>query len=106
MIRLLVWTALACLLCKWATRRWPWELAGFDLGRWEPGGRSARSAADARARALLGVSAQASRTEIIEAHKRLVALVHPDRGGTGEQVHEANAARDLLLARLNAPTDS
>ncbi|HEY6869707.1 MAG TPA: molecular chaperone DnaJ [Novosphingobium sp.] len=100
MARLLVWCAIACLLCKWTTGRWPWELAG-----WELGGRSARSAAEARARALLGVSPRANRTEIIEAHKRLVAMVHPDRGGTGEQVHEANAARDLLLARLNAPTE-
>ena len=27
-------------------------------------------------------------------------MVHPDRGGTAEQVHEANAARDLLLDEL------
>jgi len=27
-------------------------------------------------------------------------MVHPDRGGTNEQVHEANAARDLLLDEL------
>jgi hypothetical protein len=27
-------------------------------------------------------------------------VVHPDRGGTSDQVHEANAARDLLLAEL------
>jgi hypothetical protein len=26
--------------------------------------------------------------------------VHPDRGGTSDAVHEANAARDLLLARI------
>lgn len=100
MIRLLVWTALACLLCKWATRRWPWELAGWELGR-----RSDRSTTEDKARALLGVSNEANRTEILEAHKRLVAMVHPDRGGTGEQVHEANAARDLLLARLTAPME-
>jgi len=24
-------------------------------------------------------------------------MVHPDRGGSNEQVHEANAARDLLF---------
>ncbi len=44
--------------------------------------------------------ADASRAEIIEAHRRLVAMVHPDRGGTNDQVHEANAARDLLLDEL------
>jgi len=30
----------------------------------------------------------------------LIAMVHPDRGGTNGQVHEANAARDLLLDDL------
>ncbi len=30
----------------------------------------------------------------------MIAQVHPDRGGSNEQVHAANAARDLLLARL------
>jgi curved DNA-binding protein CbpA len=53
-----------------------------------------------RARALLGVSPSASREEVIVAHRQLVALVHPDRGGSDAQVHEANAARDLLLERL------
>jgi len=36
----------------------------------------------------------------LEAHRRLITMVHPDRGGTNEQVHEANAARDLLLDEL------
>jgi DnaJ homolog subfamily C member 19 len=37
------------------------------------------------------------------AHRRLIARIHPDRGGSTEQVHEANAARDLLLRTL--PSD-
>lgn len=95
MARLLILLLLASLACRAMTGRWPWQLLG-----WEPGGRSARSGAEGRARALLGLRAGAGRAEILEAHKRLVAVVHPDRGGTNEQVHEANAARDLLLARL------
>ena len=94
--KLLLWLVIACLLCKWMAGRWPWELAG-----WELGGGSGRSPAETKARALLGVSPRANRGDIIEAHKRLVMMVHPDRGGTSEQVHEANAARDLLLGRLN-----
>lgn len=105
MVRLLLYLAVACALCKYLTRRWPWELAGWDFRVWELGRGSARSAAETKARALLGVSPEAGRTEIIEAHKRLVAMVHPDRGGTSEQVHEANAARDLLLARLIQPPE-
>jgi len=74
----------------------------FLLGRWpwEPGKATARSATKAQAQALLGVREEASREDIIDAHKRLVAQVHPDRGGTNEQVHEANSARDLLLKEV------
>jgi len=93
MVRLVIYLALASVICKLLTRRWPWELLG-----WNAAGRG--SAAERRARALLGVRNSASRTDIIEAHKRLVAMVHPDRGGTDAQVYEANDARDLLLARL------
>jgi hypothetical protein len=86
-----VWLLIVATLgCKLITGRWPWELTAG----------SARSKAQARARALLGVGKTARREEVLEAHKRLIAMVHPDRGGTGEQVHEANAARDLLLAEI------
>lgn len=81
--------ALAIAACRLVTGRWPWQL----LGR-RPGNRVAS------ARALLGVSPNASHSEIVEAHRKLLTLVHPDKGGTNEQVHEANAARDLLLAVL------
>ena len=43
----------------------------------------------------------ATREEILAAHRRLVGQVHPDRGGSGEAMLEANAARDVLLAQLN-----
>lgn len=95
MVKLLLLLALVSIACKMLTRRWPWELAG-----WELPDRSARSRAESRARALLGVGRGARRTDIVEAHKRLLAVVHPDRGGTTDQVHEANEARDLLLAGL------
>jgi hypothetical protein len=92
LIKLILLVGLASLLCRLVTRRWPWELAG----------RSPRSAAEARARALLGVDRSASREAIVEAHRRLIARVHPDRGGSSAAVHAANDARDLLLARLGA----
>ena len=46
------------------------------------------------------VKFEAERSEILEAHRRLITMVHPDRGGTNAQVHEANAARDLLIEEL------
>jgi curved DNA-binding protein CbpA len=57
-----------------------------------------------KARVLLGVDAGATREAVIEAHRRLVFQIHPDRGGTNDLVHEANAARDLLLADLARST--
>ncbi|MXP15085.1 molecular chaperone DnaJ [Altererythrobacter confluentis] len=91
MLRYILIAGLACLCCKMFFGRWPWEFASA-----QPARRQALS----RARSLLGVSATASRSEVIEAHKRRVAMVHPDRGGTNDQVHEANAARDLLIGDL------
>lgn len=49
---------------------------------------------------MLGVGRRASREDIIDAHRRLLTRIHPDKGGTGEQVLAATAARDLLLSRL------
>jgi hypothetical protein len=86
MIRVLFFLALGLLAWKAITGRWPWEPK-----------RNTRAQTVIRARKLLGVGAAASREEILAAHKRLVAMVHPDRGGSNDQVHEANAARDLLL---------
>jgi DnaJ homolog subfamily C member 19 len=90
-IRLLLFAAIACAVCKLVFGRWPWEYL-----RPAP----TRSQAVFRARKLLAVRQGASRGEIIEAHKRLLAMVHPDKGGSDSQVHEANAARDLLLDEL------
>ena len=91
MLRLIVIAAILAIGCKLVFGRWPWDyLRGPDT----------KSQALFKARKLLGVTAHASHAEIIEAHRRLVAMVHPDRGGTNQQVHEANDARDLLLNQL------
>lgn len=95
MIKLLWLAALVCALVRLLTGRWPWEKKWGELA-----GRASRSGMQGKACNLLGVAPDASREQIIEAHRRLIAMVHPDRGGTNEAVHEANAARDLLLARL------
>jgi len=89
MIRLLLLAAVLIYGFKLVMGRWPWEPK-----------MATRAQAVFRARKLLGVTAVASREEILTAHKRLVTIVHPDRGGSNAQVHEANAARDLLLDEL------
>lgn len=51
----------------------------------------------AEARALLGVDEHADAEAIRAAHRRLIALTHPDRGGTEALARKINAARDVLL---------
>ncbi|WP_461520919.1 J domain-containing protein [Porticoccus sp.] len=48
---------------------------------------------------LLGLKPGASREDIIQAHKRLIQKVHPDRGGNDYLASQLNTARDLLLKR-------
>ncbi|WP_114954548.1 J domain-containing protein [Sphingosinicella terrae] len=55
----------------------------------------------AEARALLGIGEQASLQEVRDAHRRLIARVHPDAGGSAELATKVNAARDALVAELN-----
>lgn len=50
------------------------------------------------ARAVLGVSAQASRDDIIRAHRRLMQKFHPDRGGNDFLAARINQAKAVLLS--------
>ncbi|HEX5184040.1 MAG TPA: molecular chaperone DnaJ [Allosphingosinicella sp.] len=56
------------------------------------------------ARRLLGVGPDASLAEIRAAHRRLIARVHPDAGGSAELARRVNLARDTLIAELNCRT--
>ncbi|GGC38441.1 hypothetical protein GCM10011371_27300 [Novosphingobium marinum] len=81
---------LAIVAWRLVAGRWPWQ----------PKAMTVRSRSRDEARALLGLGKGAGKSEIVEAHRRRVAAVHPDRGGSNEAVHEANAARDLLLSDI------
>lgn len=52
----------------------------------------------AEARLLLGLGESADEAAIRAAHRRLIAQVHPDRGGTADLARRVNAARDALLS--------
>ena len=56
------------------------------------------------ARRLLGVGPDASLAEIRDAHRRLIARVHPDSGGSEELANRVNVARDTLVAEMNRRT--
>ena len=76
--------------------------AGWWL--WRGPGRARRAAPTpaedpvlAEARAVLGLQRGASAADIRAAHRRLVAVTHPDHGGSAELTRRINAARDALL---------
>ena len=93
MTKLLLLAAVAAYACKLIAGRWPWQPRLL-----------VRDKRVIEAQELLGLSAAASREAIMTAHRNLIQQVHPDRGGTSEKVHQANAARDVLLAATDPQT--
>lgn len=71
-------------------------------------GREARpSMTIEEARLLLGVQPGADAESIRAAHRRIIARVHPDAGGSEELARKINAARDLLLkSGVQAPSST
>ena len=49
-----------------------------------------------QALSILGLSRGAGPNEIKDAHRRLMRVMHPDRGGTSEQAAQVNRAKDVL----------
>lgn len=52
------------------------------------------------ARQILSVHANATREEIIGAHRKLIQKFHPDRGGNDYLASRINAAKELLLKQF------
>jgi DnaJ homolog subfamily C member 19 len=58
--------------------------------------------ASEEAHRLLDLPQGADAETIRAAHRRLIARVHPDAGGSEELARRVNAARDALLAEVNS----
>jgi hypothetical protein len=58
-------------------------------------GRERMSAEEARQ--VLGIDEGADRNEVIQAHRRLMQKLHPDRGGSAYLAAKLNQAKDVLL---------
>ena len=65
-----------------------------------PSRRFAAAMSVEEARGLLDVPPAADAAAIRAAHRRLIARVHPDTGGSPELARRVNGARDTLLADL------
>lgn len=50
-----------------------------------------------QARDILGLSADATKEEVVKAHKRLMQKMHPDRGGSDYLAVQINLAKEVLL---------
>ena len=85
------------LLGAYLDRRFPgWsEEAAGDGGR--TSAETSREMDAEQALAVLGLEAGASETDIIEAHRRLMQKLHPDRGGTDYLAATLNRAKQVLI---------
>lgn len=84
------------LLAAYLDRRFPgWSDEADDRGR--PAAATSGEMDAEQALAVLGLEAGASETDIIEAHRRLMQKLHPDRGGTDYLAATLNLAKKVLM---------
>lgn len=85
------------LLSAYMDRRFPgWRDAGQQGAHADSGAMDTQQAL-----AVLGLAAGASEREVVDAHRRLMQKLHPDRGGTDYLAATLNRAKETLLGARN-----
>lgn len=90
------------LLEAYLDRREPgWRGRGGEAGAGPspPGGGSGGAMDEATALGILGLASGATEDEVKAAHRRLMARLHPDHGGSTYLASQINQAKDVLLGR-------
>ena len=77
-----------------------WRGAEEEAARDDSEAPSAPPLDEARALQVLGLSAGATRDDILNAYRRLMQKLHPDRGGTDYLAATLNQAKEILLNAL------
>lgn len=78
-------------------KRLAWRFLRASMKQSPP--RPPQNMSEAEACAILELPAQPSAEEIKAAHRRLMQVHHPDRGGSLEQSQRINLAKDFLLKK-------
>ncbi len=124
LLRIALWSA-AILLVALAITKGSWLMAMFGaalpwinrimmvkrlwdgFGRGRTGGHArtrpppAASMEVAEALEILGLEPGATEEEIVDAHRRLMQKIHPDRGGSDYLASQINLAKDTLLQQYS-----
>lgn len=77
------------------------ESAGAQKGQAQTQSVSESALDRGTALEILGLHEAATQDEVVQAHRRLMQKMHPDRGGSDYLAKKINAARDFLLGRHN-----